>query len=81
MDIHKVRKAIRKVARMEGTTEKQVVCNIEEAILEAIQTVAREGDQNALDLWSEIPCEGEHPNAYELVDFLAKKVISLSQER
>lgn len=81
MDIHKVRKAISKVARIEGTTEKQVICNIEEAILEAMQTAAREGDQNALGLWSEIPCEGEYPNAYELVDFLAKKVISLSQER
>lgn len=80
MDIRKARKAIRKVARIDGITEKQVVCNIEEAILEAIHTAVREGDQNALGLWSEIPCEGEHPNAYELVDYLAKKVSSLSQE-
>ena len=70
----KAKWAIRKIARKQGLSEKEVVTEIEEAIAEAIICAAKEKDANALELWKEIPCEGAYPNAYELVDYLAGKV-------
>ena len=76
MERRKVRHAIRKVARNHGITEQEVVREIEIAIQAALEAASRENDHAALARWKGIPCCGEYPNAYELVDYLSDKLIS-----
>lgn len=66
MDIKQARRAIRKVAKKNGTTEQAVVSEIEKAIQAAVEGA----DGQTLARWEQIPCSGKIPNAYELIAYL-----------
>lgn len=66
MDVERARWAMKKIARRQGLTEKQVVADIEFAIDEALETAHRESDLEVLAKWEAIPCKGSRPTAYEL---------------
>ena len=74
MDLRNARQAIIQAAQIHGITEKEAVKEIGEAIGIAIGDAISRNDHAMLDLWKEIPCEGDYPNAYELVAFLCEKL-------
>ena len=78
MNLTKAKRVIRNVAKRHGMTEQDVVMEIEIAIREALDGASRGNDHTALCRWKEIPCEGDAPNAYELVDYLSSKLVNNS---
>ena len=78
MNLTKTKRAIRKVAKRHGMTEQDVVMEIEIAIREALDGASRGNDHAALCRWNEIPCAGDVPNGYELVDYLSGKLVNNS---
>lgn len=73
MDIRKVRRAVRKVAKRNGVSQEQVLSEIDSAIHAAINTARINKDHSILNRWKAIPREGEIPTAYELLTYLAEK--------
>ena len=65
--------ALRMVARKEGTSVKQVIRDIDDAILEAYKKKQKENNREALALWHGIPCKGNLPTALELVIYLSEQ--------
>ena len=59
--------ALQMVAWKEGTTLEDVVTSIEFAIQDAY-------DSKGGEAWKEIPCQGERPDALELMEYLLGKV-------
>lgn len=66
--------ALRKVANKEGISVKQVIRDIDDAILEAYFTAQKENNREALALWQGIPRKGKMPTALELVVYLEEKM-------
>lgn len=74
MNIRKMRKAMKAVAKANGITETQAVAEIEKVIVFAIKKAQLENDQQTLAKWNDIPSEGDVPTAYELVGYLRGKM-------
>ena len=74
MNNRKMRKAMKAVAKANGITEAQAVTEIENMIFAVIQKAKLENDQQTLEKWEEIPCERDVPTAYELIDYLSRKL-------
>ena len=64
-------RALQQVARQEGVTVEQVIREIESSIRMAYAESLKKGDRAALKKWQSIPCEGELPNALEMVEHLS----------
>ena len=66
--------ALCKVARRNGITVKHVIWEIEAMSKESYFSARRDGKQEVLKAWQEIPCKGEIPTALELVAYLAEQI-------
>ena len=75
MDTERARRALEETARRQGITLEEVVFEIEEAIETAISQARREKNEQILAQWEKIPCEGEKPNAFELLAYIGKQVM------
>lgn len=67
-------RALKKVARQKGISVNQVMQDIDDVILEAYTTARKEGNQQVLAAWREIPCKGALPTSLELVSYLANQI-------
>ena len=76
MDRHRAQRALEETARRNGISTEQVIAEIEEAIAEAVSQAQREGNRSILACWDQIPCEGDVPNAYELVAYIGHKCMA-----
>ena len=63
MDIRKVRRAVRKVAKWNGISQEQVRSEIDSAIHAAINTARINKDHSIRNRWKAIHSEGEIPSA------------------
>ena len=67
-------RALKQVARLENVTVEYVIEEIEHSIRLAYAECIKRGDQEALEKWRRIPCEGELPTALELVEHLGGRL-------
>jgi len=78
MYLERAHRALEETARRGGSTKEQVVREIEETIAEVLAKAHKENNRKILEQWEMIPCEGDVPNAYELLAYIGKKI---EQER
>jgi len=70
-NLHVTDSALKAIAKQEGVTAEQVKRDIRTAMLIGLSNQ----DQQIVEYWKSIPCEGEFPTPVEVVVFLADEVM------
>lgn len=74
MNIKRAHRVLEEIARRNGVTVEEVICDIEIGINETIDEAIRENNVAVLNEWKKIPCVGSRPTAAELVACLGERL-------
>lgn len=66
-----VNKAIQEIARREGTSEREIIEAMQQALNEGMQSQ----DPNVRAAWRDIPCKGDKPTPQEVIMYIINKQI------
>lgn len=74
MDVSKFQSAIRTAAAGHALSEAEFVSEIENAIRLTLEKAVEEENLEVLSKWQKIPCAGEYPSAYEMMEYLCEEL-------